>query len=396
MPQTENNSKTTWKRFPYFNIDRFWGLPNCLAAMLFSLPVTFIVQVVLSFIPENGLLAELVGNVNEEWYMNTYFSLRNSSPKECPDSTIYIIDIKDDYSSRSDIAEVVWALAAHRPKLICLDMTFSKGQSYDKKMSQHLLDTLSMVRQATPLVAVSYKGNENEVRHSYFTDTLNLEYGLSDFLGFHHFVPSIDNHPRISAKVAQMVGMNLDLLPSDILVNYREKVFAHMPIFEKEDLAHLPDLKDKIVLLGQRNTPDDMHATPFLIDQKRQIPGIDIVAYEVSSLLADEKSPDYRFFRYYQLCGTGQNLFLFMLMSLLFFLPYHFIRKILNKHQIWLQWGKFILLIIAEYFIINACFCYTDWYFQIPNFVLFMLTTLLAEPIYETIYYLTHKFNNAL
>lgn len=396
MPQKEDKSKTSRKQFLHFNIDRFWGLPNCFAAMLVSLPITFLVQTVLSCLSRDGLLAELVSNVNEEWYMNTYFSLRNSSPKECHDSTICIIDIKDSYSSRSDIAEVVWTLAAHKPKLICLDMTFAEGQSNDEKMSLHLLDTLSQIRHSTPLVAVSYKGNENEVKQSYFTDTLNLEYGLSDFLGFHPYVPSIDNHYRISAKVAQMAGMNLDLLPKNMVINYREKIFRQIPIFEKDDLAHLPDLKDKILLLGQRNVPDDMHTTPFVIDQKRQIPGIDIVAYEVSTLLADRRSPDYGLFRHYQFCGTGLNLFLFMLMSLFFFLPYHFVRKLLNNHQIWLQWVKFVLLILAEYLILRACFVFTDWFFLIPNLVLFMLSTLLVEPVYETTYYLTHKLRNVL
>ena len=107
--------------------------------------------------------------------MNTYFSLRNSSPEECHDSTICIINIKDCYSSRSDIAEAIGSLAAHKPKLICLDMTFPEGQSYDEKMSRHLLDTLSQIRHSTPLVVVSYKGNENEVTHSYFTETQNLD-----------------------------------------------------------------------------------------------------------------------------------------------------------------------------------------------------------------------------
>lgn len=391
MSQTGNKTKTSRKRLLYFNIDSLWGLPNCLAAMLFSLPVILIVQALLSVLPKNSLLAELVGNVNEEWYMNTYFSQRNSSPKECHDTTIYIIDVKDDYSSRDDIAEVVWALAAHEPKLICLDMTFSGGQSYDQEMSRHLLDTLSLVRQSTPLVVVSYKGNESTVKHSYFTDTLNLDYGLSDFLGFHRFTPSIDNHLRISAKTAQMAGVNLDLLPTDIVINYREKEFGRMPIFEKEDLLFLPDLKGKIVLLGQRNTPDDMHATPFLIDKKRQMPGIDILAYELSSLLADNLSDDNSLFHYYQFCGIGLNIFMSLFMSFIFFILYHFLRKGLNRYQIWLQWVKFIALLFAECAIIVVCFWFTDCFQRLPNIALFMLTTLLAEPIYETAYYFTHK-----
>ena len=193
-----------------------------------------------------------------------------------------------------------------------------------------------------------------------------------------------------------MAGMNSDLLSKDIVINYREKIFRQIPIFEKDDLAHLPDLKDKILLVGQRNVPDDMHTTPFLIDQKRQIPGIDIVAYEVSSLLADNRSPQYGLFRHYQFCGTGLNILLFMLMSLIFILPYHFLRKLLDNHQIWLQWVKFVLLILTEYFIIKASFYFTDWSFQIPNLVLFILSTLLVEPIYETTYYLTHKYINTL
>lgn len=387
---------TSRKRFVHSNTDFFWALLNCVVAMFLSLPFAFLVQVFLSYISGGGLLAELVSDVNEEWYMNTYFSLKNSSPQKDLDSTICIIDIKDSYCSRSDIAKVIWSLAAHKPKLICLDMTFAEGQSYDAKMSGYLLDTLSKTRCSTPFVVASYKGIEDKISHSYFTDSLKLDYGLSDFPGFHPYLPSIDNHYRISAKVAQVAGMNTDLLSKKIVINYREKEFQHIPISEKEDLAHLPNLKGKILLVGQRNTPDDMHNTPFLIDKKWQIPGIDIVAYEVSTLLADSRSPDYDLFRHYQFCDTGLNIFLFMLMSLIFFLSYHFLRKLLNNHQIWLQWVKFVLLILTEYLIIRACFVFTDWFFLIPNLVLFMLSTLLVEPVYETTYYIINKLRNAL
>lgn len=395
-PQPENKSNIkVRKHFPYFNIDTLLGIPNCVAATLITLPLTLIIQVFLSSMCENSLLAELISNVNEEWYMNTFFSSKNSSPSDLPDTTNYIIDIKDSYSSRENIAEVIWAVSAQKPRLICLDMIFPNGQSYDEKMSQHLLDTISLVRQTTPIVVASYQGNESEVCHSYFTDSLNLEYGLSDILGFQRFTPSINAHLRISAKVAQMAGVNINLLPQDLVINYKEKVIGQQPIYEREDLNHLSDLKGKIVLIGQRNSPDDMHSTPFIIDQHYQMPGTDIVAYEISSLLADSSSPNYGLFRPYTFCNTAQNLLFFMLMSLLLNLCYHFIRILMKNHQIWLQWVKFILIILAEYLIIKTCFLITDWLFIIPNIVLFMLSVLLVEPIYETTYYLTHKSKDA-
>ena len=393
--QLKYKSKTIRKHFPNFNIDCLWGIPNSIAATLVTLPITFLLQVVISCMCENSLLAELVSNVNEEWYMNTFFSGKNSSPSNQPDSTIYILDIEDCYSSREDIAEVIWAVAAQKPRLICLDMIFPEGQSYDEKMSQHLLDTISIVSQTTPFVVASYLGNESEVSHSYFTDSLNLEHGLSDFLGFQRFTPSIEGHLRISAKVAQMAGVNIDLLPKDLVINYKEKTIGQQPISDREDLDFLPSLMGKIVLIGQRNSPDDMHSTPFLIDQHLQMTGIDIVAYEISSMLADCNLPDYDFFRPYTFCNTAQNFLFFMMMSLLLNLCYHFIRLLMKNHQIWLQWLKFILLIFAEYLIIKACFLLTDWLFIIPNIVLFMLSVLLVEPIYETTYYLTHKSKSA-
>lgn len=367
----------------------------CLAVSLLSLLFAMIFKMLIQLFPSDSLAITLIDSINEEWYMNTFFSDKNVSGEKASDSSgIVIIDIKDSYSSRKDIADVIQSVSKVGPSVICVDFIFPDNDSYDKQMNDSLMSTLSEVKKNSKLVMASYKGNSAVISHSYFMDSLKLDYGLSDFMGFGNYLPYVeDTLSRIATKVVELsTGEVMKDLPK-MIVNYSNKEFPKRTIKENSDIDYSirNNLKNKIVLIGQCNTSDDIHDTPFLINGQRKIPGIEVIAHELSSLIAyrdnDRNNSSYP----YTYLPTWANMLICVVFSFIY--VFFLCETVCSKmNRVLVLILKPVYLFCAEYVLIKMCFdVITGYFLKIPNIVLFAASIVFVDFLLEFALYITQK-----
>lgn len=365
---------------------RYNGIPLCLMVSLLSQVIALCFYFIfMPAITEGGLVDTMIDTFREDWYINTFYTEVNASSETASgDDDIIIIDIKDSFSNRQNIADVLRTVSRQNPQMICVDILFTDNDSYDKGMSDYLLETMRDIKDSTKIVVASYKGNEEQICKSFFTDSLGISHGLTDFLGFYEFIPYIsDSIPRISTKTAEMIGIDVRNLPHPILINYRSKDFRRRVVKDSIDMAYsLRGLKDKIILVGKYNATEDIHSTPFLINGIHQISGIEILAYELSSLLSFSKN-DKVAYRYPYTYINSLWTFLFgFLMSLVYVMLLRMIicsdLSSLSKTIL-----KPLYLILAETFIVFICFAITESYMLIPNIIFFVTSIIFVDILLE-------------
>lgn len=366
-----------------------WLISLCVPSLL-----AFVLKVGESYLSEDSLLVSLVDSFKGDWYINTFFSFVNlNNPTAPDDSAIQIVDLKDSFVSRNDIAYVLEKVSSLHPRLICVDFIFRQSTSYDSAQNASLVECVNRIKKESPLVFVGYKGLSNSVTKSFFADSLNLELALTDFIGFSKYTPYVDNMPRISAFIAQQLEADLSSLPSSMVVNYRNKEFASVPVRDKDDVDYFISetlIKNKIVIIGQKDTTDDLLTTPFLINGRKQIAGIEEIAFEVSSILSYFNGTDNTTCKPYLHMSWKWSIILYISLFSIYILILHIIHFLL-KREILNLLVKPILLLAIEIGLVCICFQITLHTCQIPNVVLFATSLLFVDFAYELSHYFIKK-----
>lgn len=387
--------KMDYSKITYHPIwHKYKGLPLCLAVcILAQIVALFFKFFFLPLFPEGGLVDTITNNFKGDWYINAFYSEINTTRDNVAGyDDIMIIDIKESYSNRQQIADVIKTISKQKPALICLDFIFSASDTYDKEKSHYLLETLKNIKDTTKIVVASYKGNEEQIEHSYFTGELGLTYGLSDFLGFCKFVPYVsDSIPMLSTKVIEMLGVDVRDMPDPLIINYRNKEFRRRVVRDSTDLDYsIRGLENKIVLVGRYNAVEDIHNTPFVVNGINQLSGIEIIAYEISSIMSYAKN-EKALERYpYTILGWGWTFIFGFLVSLVYvFFLKMIVCSNLNKPLMILL--KSAYLITTEIFIVFFCFAITEAYMIIPNILFFVTSIIFVDILMEFLNELTIK-----
>ncbi len=378
-----------FNRIKYHPIwQRYKGLPLCLLVTFFSQALAILlIFVVLPSIPKGGLIDTLISSFKEDWYVNTFFTDMNNSHKVFyGDDDIIIIDIRDSYSSREHIADILKRVSLQKPKAIFVDMLFYANESFDNKQNNYLIDAIKSIKDSTKIAFACYKGNDStKITHSFFMDSLKVDYGLSDFYGYSKFVPYVsDTIPRIATKVANMIGIDIRNIPSPLVVNYRNKEFNVRKVGDGIlDLNYsLKGLQDKVVIVGKYNNVTDLHDTPFLVNNIYQLSGIEIIAYELSSLISySKKERDLVKSPYTVLSLLWSSIIGFILSMIYVFFLRLILTSNLNKTTIILIKAPY--LIITELVIVLLWFSITEIYLIIPDILFFVTAILFVDFVTE-------------
>lgn len=246
------------------------------------------------------------------------------------------------------------------------------------------------------MVFVGFKGNNDYFSHSYFTKALELQYGASDFGGFGEYVRYFDGVPRISLKLSALLGVDTSALPKRFITNYKKKNFDGANIYDHTRLDTIPKIvdNDDIVLIGQSNSPYDLHTAPFTIKGNHKISGIEIIAYELSSILAYSNNlKSFKTEYPYMFLSFGCNALLYLLLSslyvalinLLLFLNVQIKKKKKIKAKI-SNLNLFIspiLFLFIEGLLILMCFRITTCCFIIPNISLLVASLIFVDPAFR-------------
>lgn len=117
MSECKKTSKWIWT---------FCAKHQCLSKFILTILLSLAGACTLTFLGwllnSRPLFSTVVNSINNEWYINTFFSHNNtviSEPGHPNDITI--VTVSDSFSSRKDIASVIKSVAAQKPKIICVD-----------------------------------------------------------------------------------------------------------------------------------------------------------------------------------------------------------------------------------------------------------------------------------
>lgn len=355
---------------------------SCFLAIVFSL--FFKIALSLFFSHELGE-RELLDPISNDWYINAFFTSRNQGVLgEAANEDIIIINLTDSVGSRGDIAEIVRYVAKQHPKVMGIDIIFPDNGDVS---NFDLLNAIADSRKETEIVVSAYWDDiAEEMCHSFFMNELSsIKFGMVNQPNYTNLDPEYKGYPTFSAQISKCAGVE-EVFSEKKAVNYRTKNFKGDNITNINSID-IGDVKGKIVLLGNAETPSDIKNLPFYIHDRNQLSGVEILAYQINTLLASSKEKD----KYQSPLNYNNSIYDFLICFIALFL-YLFIVIVINQiDDSCRKWGwkilvfisKFIFLILSECVIIWMCFSITNYLLVIPDITLFVVSIIFVEEVYK-------------
>ena len=254
-----------------------------------------------------NVVGEFVG-LNENFYLKYYYNILNHEfflgrSYNVPDS-IVIVNIQK-YRNRKDFARILEKVYNLNPRVIGVDIFFRRNPDVIDTVNDRLIRTIKKVGDKT-IFPCNYSTNADGVIYTEYPFFKNIE-GVDniiyasplahEFYGYYKFDDSsIINKssdspvlPTMSMAIAQQSKMSVVNTSVDFYVNYTKKDFSQIIIDDTMDLR-LSRIQDKIVLIGDMSEIKDMTVLPFRFGNKRDISGIENIAYSLINLIQYDRA----------------------------------------------------------------------------------------------------------
>lgn len=254
-----------------------------------TLVLTLLFYCLLS-LPAGWIIEKLVGH--PYGYLGNYYNYYNHAPKEGsqgnPDPDIVIIDAHDNsLGSRGAMAGVLDRLALMKPKAVGMDIIFSSTHESVKAED----DALEQAVRNYPgeLVLACRSHGPDSLEHSFFTVNSGRKFGTVNAQSFYGFVPRDSVPPDAvpggwAYKMVYVMAGKPD--PENPIINYENTSFR--TIHKLDDITP-STIDDKYVLIGDCQDNKDETDVPFKIEGRSSLPGVVINAYQLSTLIHQEK-----------------------------------------------------------------------------------------------------------
>ena len=262
--------------------------------------VTMVIVLIFVLFPLSFSRFNTIQTMREQYnLMDTYFSISNHIGQKKPyrpiSNQIIIVDIKDVYN-RDSLAHLFKSIVSAGPKAIGLDVFF------DERKSEYADSILSKITSLPHVVSPFMLKDEilgedktfATLQTSFYMDT------LSPNSGFVNLATSGANETcRIFSKTLTFDGKQVDNFDMALLkvisesdytmamkraqndeyINYSLSSYS---VFSAEAISsNLDILKDKIILIGDREDISDKHVTAV----NARMPGVDIHAMTLATML---------------------------------------------------------------------------------------------------------------
>lgn len=352
-----------------------------------------------------SLVSNLFG-ISENFYLKYYYDLFNGENAEkksynVPDSLV-IVNLQY-YRSRLDIARIIELVHSNNPSCIGLDVFFPNNPDINEEVNNRLVSAINKA-QAKLVVPCNYSTDGSRTVYTELPFFFNLP-GLdsltyasplaNDFFDYYEFddssIPYKDSltliRPRMGIELVKHSNSKLRRYDKEYYINYTKKDLSQIIINDTSEIR-TSTIRDKIVLIGDMSEIKDMTRLPFRFGKKKEISGVEDLAYSIISIR--QNTPDsidgkMRCIGFQELPMTI-SLFLAMVLSFLFC----FIRGKLSDYKIECHKnGKLreivvvllnpIIIILAEIAVILICFTFTYWTHFIPDLFVSMVAIALVS-----------------
>ena len=343
------------------------------------------------------LVSHIVG-VEEDFYLKYYYAWHNSrihadssSGNPYSNKKIVIYDISN-LETRAEVANVLDFIYACDPKVIALDVLYRPNLEIKDTLNEKLVETVKRIQ--NKLVAPL-----RENLYPYFKNDKSVDsvvYARPVRHYYYDYIPISDSLFSWATVYKYIGNKSLDF-PLKARVNYISKSF---PCYNNmTDTTWLRRaMKDKVVIVGDLNTPSDYMMTPFIIagvneDNNRNaynndMPGTINIAYVLNSIISyiDQNNIDWTTVKKrYNNPLFDISLVVNLLISFFFCCLYLLLLNVLNKSKESLSAIRVrrllgpVVLIVYETIVVFLCFILTLYAGRVPDLLLFMISVLFVE-----------------
>lgn len=354
-------------------------------------------------------LTGTISGFDETFYLKCFYDIHNKGTKAMPESdAIRVIDLGE-YSSRSQIAEMLKKVAECKPAIIGFDVFMAQNGELKDEAGQKVLEALALLE--CPFVSPCiFDDNAQKWQYPFYKDSIvrdNFIYASPlafDMLGQYE---AIDPRSPVNTMAYSIVtnyskakGLE-DPHFEGMALNYRNKEFFTTSRLEDIDPE---DLEGKIVLMGDCKDYRDLRTTPFKIMGSKNLPGIINIGYSVNSLLC---SRDYcedngfssgrrRYNQPYKKSSVATNLVISYIMCFILsiIITLFSIRNVESfnkfKRTVFIILS-FLSVLVAEAVMVIMCFSiFTSIFMIIPDILLFLTSLLFVDTCIKIV----EVFNN--
>ena len=258
------------------------------------------------------------------------------------------------------------------------------SKNYDTAQRDSLIKAFKKLRDDSIKVVLSAYKEGDSIRHPDILECLHPSgsikegitnqdpYNLTDYSPY----PYQGDTLCFATIVAELATNRNFRQNESFVINYRQKTFSYHPIESLKNIDSIrgDSLRNRIVLIGSLDDPNDQHFFPFIIeDGGKRLAGLKILAYEINTLIAGsmgyEKLRNYP----YRYAGKSASLIRAVYYCVIFFIILEFLNWVSIKiKQTWLYpfFSPFFLIAYEIFFVIPTCCRFTRECMLFPDVVL--------------------------
>lgn len=368
-----------------------------LAKAAVSAVLSCVTSIILLSCISAGLSSFLVG-FDEDFYMGLYYDLHNATTMAVQESDeILVFDIGS-YNSRTEVAEVLKAIAGCKPAAVGLDVFMAENEELKEEADSAVIAAITSFEcpLVSPCVYDDIDGVWKFPFYEPFVDSTRCFFAspvafdmLEQFSAMDPRSSKVTFAYELAEVFAGLSGRQIGY-SNHFAANYRNKEFFPMASIDELD----PGLvAGKLVLVGDCQDFRDIRSIPFKIMSSNNLPGVVNLAYTINSLLCTRSycrengfgSLRTRYNAPYRRCGTLMNLLLSYLLCFAFSFCMYFLffvssRKNGRRQRLFIILLPLLLTIVVETLLIVVCLeVFTSLLMLIPDIFLFVTSILFVS-----------------
>ncbi len=321
-------------------------------------------------------------------YLQEYYKKINSSASSSSSlenyynaDNIFMLDIPDSIT-RDSIASIIEDVIEYGPKVVGIDVIFKANNDRNDSILVSKIHDY-----ADKIVLAQVVDNDKFKPNLFEEDKFSQNFGIVNSYDFENYNPESDcykvngkDYYHFAYEISKRFNPYLNKHFDQFYINYSNTELSNTDVDNFYNDPHDINesrIRDKIVLIGNSESPFDIHPMPFTIQGKMTMSGIYRHAYAINSLISNDVA-----MKRVSL-GSCKNILWYLLMSFVYSLIYVWLTdkkcKFIHEHEIAIKVIRPILLFLFVPILLLSCYWLTKFGRIVPNVVLFLITVFVIN-----------------
>lgn len=325
-------------------------------------------------------------------YLHDYYEKKNQSNSHYENADDIYILCADDTIARDSLAKIIETVFDYSPKVVGIDILFKDNKDgRDKNLIK------SIRNHSDSIVLAQVIDDDGYFFPNLLDEEDSLQFGIVnsyDILEFPDSFYSVNNkqYRHFAYEISKKYLPDLAIDSKVFLINFSNTHFTNTDVdnfLNDPDSVKTRHIEGKIVLIGNSDSPFDIHPMPFMVDGQTALSGIERHAYAINSLISQEHS-----LKRLSVC-SGQNVLFYILIILLYSFLYVILVdkqfKYVREFESALTIIRPLVLLIIVPLLLYGVYIYTEFGNIIPNMVPFLISVFVINTFND---FLSQKINS--